>query len=100
MSKKYSRPVAVDTQVRMYDVVDTAKYDPRPAWGQTDAELLDRIFAPNKAEWVEAGVWFVEVCGGVQDGAVYSGGGYMLPASYLNPDGSDGNGDMPEVEEP
>jgi hypothetical protein len=92
---KYARPMTVGSQVRMIDTVDTADYDPRPEWGQTDEALLDRIFSNQKAQWAAANQWFVQVCDGVQPGAVYSGSDYMNPANYLNPDGSDGNGVMP-----
>lgn len=95
---KYARPVSVGGEIRMYDVVDMANYEPRPTWGQTDDALLDRIFAPNKALWVAAGQWFVQVCGGVLDGAVHSGPDFMAAASYLNPDGSNGEGELPPAE--
>ncbi len=29
---------------RVLDFVDTAAYNPRPEWGQTDAALINRIF--------------------------------------------------------
>lgn len=93
---KYARPVPVDAQTRMYDVFDTATIEPRPPWGKTDDALLSRIFENQKAAWVKAGQWFVEVLQGVQDGAVHAGDDHLDPASYLNPDGSDGNGKLPD----
>ena len=32
------------SDIRALDVVDTAIYSPRPAWGQTDEALLNRSF--------------------------------------------------------
>lgn len=37
---KYARLV----DGRVLDLVNTDDYDPRPEWGQTDRDLLDRIF--------------------------------------------------------
>lgn len=85
---KYARPVTVGSQVRMYDVVDTDAYNPRPVWGQTDEALLDRIYSGQKEAWVSKGQWFVEVPPRVQDCAVHTGSDYMDKASYLNPDGT------------
>lgn len=93
---KYARMIPIDGQHRVVDVVDTSVYEPRPEWGQTDEQLLGRIFAPNKDAWVEAGQWFVLVPLGVQNGAVHTGGDFMDPATYLNPDGSNGDGVMPD----
>jgi hypothetical protein len=83
----------------MTDMLDLASdaYQPRPLLGcTTDEELLSKLFAPNKESWVNAGQWFVEVTGGVQDGAVHTGTDFSDPVSYLNPDGSDGNGNFPK----
>lgn len=89
---KYARPVVVENkdgpQTRMMDVFNPAIYEPRPEWGQTDSDLMDRIFSNNKAAWVAAGVWFVAVPDRVQDGAVHTGSDYSDKASYLNPDGT------------
>lgn len=95
---KYARPVDHSknaTDIRMLDVIDTAIYSPRPEWGQTDDGLLSKIFAPEKAKWVAAGTWFVTVPNGVQPGARFAGKDYLDAASYLNPDGSNGNGEFP-----
>lgn len=97
---KYARPVSIDGAHRMVDVIDTSDYEPRPSWGQVDADLLDRIFAPNKITWVNANAWFVPTLDGVQDGAVHTGEDYSDPSSYINPDGSDGNRHFPDEPEP
>jgi hypothetical protein len=98
---KYARPVAVGDQVRMTDIVDTAMYEPRPSWGQTDDALLARLFSPQlAAEWKGAGEWFAEVCAGVQPGTTHTGSDFMNAASYLNPDGSNGDGVMPPPPNP
>jgi hypothetical protein len=103
---KYARPIPVGNEVRTIDVVDTAAYEPRPEWGQTDDALLERLFAPQlEAQWKAAGQWFVEVCAGVQPGATHTGSDFTDPASFLNPDGTDGNGNaippaVQPVEEP
>ena len=97
---KYARPVAVGDQTRMYDTFNPDAYQPKPAWWTSDEAALDKMFAPNKAAWVAAGSWFVEVRQGVQDGAVYDGSGYMLGSAYRNPDNTDGDGNpLPPPEE-
>lgn len=78
----------------MCDLVNTADYSPRPDWGQTDEALLEKIFAPNKAEWESANAWFVTVPDRMQ-GAVHAGSDFTDPASYLNPDGT--TAEAPEV---
>lgn len=92
---KYARPVSVASQIRLYDVIDTGDFSPSPSWGQTDADLLDRIFSPNKVAWVAAGQWFVSVLEGVQDGCIHTGSDWSDPASYINPDGTNGMGVTP-----
>lgn len=93
---QYGRPVVIDSggtsQVRIYDVVDTAVFDPRPSWGKTDDALLTGMFKPNKAAWAAAGQWFVAVPAGVQAGAIHVGSDYGAASSYTNPDGTDGDG--------
>jgi hypothetical protein len=70
----------------MSDVCDTDVYVPKPTWWTSDKVALGRMFPTYGADA------FVQVCGGVQDGAVYDGSGYMSPAAYTNPDGTDGDG--------
>lgn len=89
---RYARPVALDGKHRMYDVTDTADYNPKPEWWTSDAAALDKMFAPNKAAWEQSGQWFVQVPQGVKDCAVHTGSDYMDAASYVNPDNTDGNG--------
>lgn len=90
---KYSRFINVDGQQRAVDVINAADYEPRPDWWTNDSVALDKIFAPNKAAWVAAGQWFVQVLRGVQDSAVHTGNDFSDPLSYVNPDGTDGNGE-------
>ena len=85
----------VDQTIHMVDVIDTADYHPRPTWGQTDEELLSKLFEPNKAGWVADDEWFKQVPDGVQNGATFNGdeaADTMDATKYLNPDGTDGNG--------
>lgn len=84
---KYAR----DVNGRMVDLIDTAVYEPRPGWGQTDEDLLNRIMAV-----VGGFAAFVAVPQGVQPYTTHAGGDYADPTTYLNPDGSDGNGVFPE----
>lgn len=79
----------------MLDLTDMLVYWPRPSWGQTDADLLSKVFEPNKAAWEAAGQWFVTVPAGVQNGAVYNGLGYDDPKNYSNPDGRLADGTVP-----
>ncbi len=90
----YARPVQIGEEVRMVDVFDAAIYEPRPAWGQTDANLLDHIFVNSKAVWVAVGQWFISICAGVQSGAVHRGDDFQDPTSYVNPGGTDANGNI------
>ena len=90
---KYARPILVDGHRRISDVLNTDDYEPKPGWWVSDEAALDKMFAPNKDAWVAAGEWFVQVPGGVQNGATYTGNDYMDPANYLNPDGTNGNGE-------
>lgn len=85
---KYARPVdhgGKGSDIRMLDVFDPSIYSPRPSWGQTDAELMDRIFENHKQEWTDAGQWFVEVHESVIDGARFAGGDYMKAGNFENP---------------
>lgn len=96
---KYARPVAVDGKHRMYDVIDTDDFNPKPAWWTSDAAAFDRMFAPNAEAWKAAGQWFVEVPPRVQDGAVHAGNDYMDKASYTNPDGTTAEDPPPPEQE-
>lgn len=62
------------SDIRTIDIVDTSVYVPRPTWGTTDEELLNRMFAPNKAAWVDAGAWFTPIPDALSNGSQYLGG--------------------------
>lgn len=61
---------------RVIDIFDPSVYVPRPVWGETDAALMDKIFAEQKAAWLAAGAWFQAIPDDVEPGA------------YINQDGS------------
>ena len=87
----------VDHITHLVDVVDmgVAAYQPCPLLGcTTDDELLSKLFAPNKAQWVADDEWFVRVPAGVQNSAIFIGvaGEENDPSKYVNPDNTDGNG--------
>lgn len=83
---KYARPVDFSethdgSNIRLVDVFDASVYEPRPSWGQTDDELLSRIFANHKSEWVNSGEWFIAVPDDVMPGGAVSNG----DGTYANP---------------
>lgn len=84
------------SDVRTIDVVDTDAYNPKPAWFTDDASFLERLYSPELvAQWKAVDQWFVTVPGGVQAGARFSGNDHSDVSAYLNPDGSNGNGEFP-----
>lgn len=99
---KYARFVwkhdDTDHTVHLVDVLDMAEaaYQPRPLLGcTTDDELLSKLFAPNKTQWVIDDEWFYETPQGVQSGAVFTGtwpDDQMVPLKYENPDGTYADG--------
>lgn len=95
LADHYGRIVAsTDSTQRIYDVVDTSVYNPRPAWAVNDDDLLQGLFQPNVAAWQATNQWFVRIPAGVKSGAVYLGGGQGTTdaSQYINPDNTDGNG--------
>lgn len=100
---KYARFIPrEDGTTQVIDVLDLGvpPYDQRPLLGcTTDADLLAKLFSPQLiAQWDAQGYGFQSTLPGVQNSATLSGDP-ALPGSYLNPDGSDGNGDFPQVVE-
>lgn len=63
-----------------------------PAWAENDEAWLSKMYENQKDGWVTAGQWFVRVPDAVQSGAVHTGADFDDPLSYLNPDGTNGDG--------
>ena len=90
---KYGRPVNhgdADGKRRMIDVVDLP--ETLPVWAEDADAWLSRMYQNQKAGWLAAGEWFVAVPNGVRPCAVHTGSDYTDPLSYLNPDGTGGDG--------
>jgi len=70
---------------RAVDIVDTAIYEPRPSWGQTDEALLDRIYENHKAEWLSANQWFQPCDDALLDGAAVTVDEEGIIVGFTNP---------------
>lgn len=57
------------------DALNTADYNPRPTWGQTDDALLSGIYAQQKAAWFVTGQWFIAVPDTTISGDIDNGDG-------------------------
>lgn len=93
---RYGRPVDCGDGpgiVRMQDVVTASS--PLPEWAATPEEWLAVMFANQKPAWEAAAQWFVAIPDGVQPCAFHTGGDFTDPLSYMNPDGSYGDGSFP-----
>jgi hypothetical protein len=69
--------------------------EPQP--NTTAAAYIARFDGAVVASWGPNPV-IAQVCEGVQHDARYLGGNPMDPAQFVNPDGTDGNGSLPDQE--
>lgn len=90
---KFGRPVDHgdgNGKVRMIDVVELPQQ--LPSWGSTPEAFLTKMYENQRAAWMQASQWFVQVPDGVQPCAVHTGSDFEDPLSYSNPDGTAGDG--------
>lgn len=98
---KYGRPIDCGDGADKRRMTDVVEMPPAlPAWAVDDEAWLSKMYENQKPSWESAGQWFVHVPDGVQSGAVHTGSNFEDPLSYLNPDGTAGDGLTEEQRNP